>query len=358
MTIPVLKAVPEDFVVTECLPLSAERNRDAPFQYLKIHKRGYTTFQALDMLATGLSLPPTAISAAGLKDEDAVTEQLVAVRGRATPAQLDRINTEGSGGEDRWIQVAHAGYGSQDITIGGLHGNSFQLVVRNLDADLGQTLRTVANKRINMFFVNYYDTQRFGVAGGPKQTHLIGQALLSDDYPHAFELLRASGSAEGARALEHNGDPRSFFTTLDPRTTAFYRSAYSSYHWNRRVGELLVEAAPAEAVELTREDIPYVFPTSTDAAIALLTVQREVEYTKYRWRDGAIRRSTSSRPTVVQSQVNVENVQPDDLFPGSVKATLSFFLPSGCYATTMVSQLFLRLTCHTSDAPELAAVVV
>lgn len=339
----VVKAVPEDFIVNEVMVLP-ERNSEEPrHQYLRLRKKGYTTFEAMDLMARHLGVPPDAVSAAGLKDEDGVTIQTVSVDAEVSSAALEEFNGRWTVGTGRWLSLSTVGHGERRIGIGELLGNAFLLTLRGVEGALARQLRELPRGEASVLFANYFDTQRFGVAGGPKVTHLIGEALLNDDHELAFELQRGSLSHEGELARHHAGGARNFFDGLDQRVTAFYRTAHSSYLWNHRLARLL-EQHSREVEETDREGLCYVFPRTPQALIGVLADRPELEYDKWRWVGGAQRRRVSSRPTVLQTVVTVGDVEADDMFGGLWKCEVSFMLPSGCYATNVVSQFLLQLS--------------
>jgi len=342
MHLPLLKVRPEDFRVTESLGLETAPRDASTHTYLRLWKNGLTTHEALGRLAAALGVDPQDVAAAGLKDEDGITEQYVSVRGLLSREDLDRVNADDGAGEGkRLLRVTPQGTGTTGLRTGELDGNQFRLVVRSLDEQSATTLAQ-GPQRHNHFFVNYYDTQRFGVPGGPKETHLIGEALLAGDEDTAFRLLRRSGSVEGARALLHEGPPAEFWQTLDPRVPVFYRCAHASYEWNAQVRALLSEVAGGQVTHVDSERIPYTFATTRDAMLALLARCPELDYVRYRWTDGECVRSTAPRPTVLQTHISVHGVQPDTLHPGRFACTISFFLPSGGYATAAVRQWFIQ----------------
>lgn len=340
MSVCVLKAVPEDFAVSECLGTATGPAGAADHQYLLLTKRGYTTHQAVAAVAAHLGVEREAVAAAGLKDEDGVTEQTLSLRGAASPEQLADFNRAHAGTD--YMRLSERGHGGAPVVVGELDGNCFRIVARDLDTATADALRAGPAQH-NMFFVNYYDTQRFGVPGGPKQTHLLGGALIDGDDRAAFRLLRESGSPEGGQALAHDGDPAEFLAALDPRVLAFYRCAHASAEWNERLTELVADEGGADTVETDREGLRYVLPRTPAAAREVLRAAPELDCGRYRWTDGEMRYTESPRPTVVQTRVRVLGVRPDDRFPDRWACTLSFFLPSGCYATMAVTQFFQQL---------------
>ncbi|WJY36239.1 tRNA pseudouridine(13) synthase TruD [Streptomyces sp. P9-2B-2] len=360
MRLPLLKVRPEDFRVTETLGLETAPPDASTHTYLLLWKRGLTTHEALGALSEAFGVDAQDVAAAGLKDEDGITEQFVSVGAMLSPQDIERANARGrAGGRDHQWHVTPHGSGTTALRTGELDGNCFRLVVRGLD-ETSATALAEGPRRHTHFFVNYYDTQRFGVPGGPKETHLIGGALLAGDEDTALDLLRRSGSAEGAQALEHEGPADEFWKRLDPRIPVFYRCAHASYEWNARVRALLRESAGAEVAQVEREGLPYAFATTRGAALGLAARCPELDYVRYRWTDGACVRSTAARPTVLQTHLSVHRVEPDPLHPGGFACTLSFFLPSGGYATAAVHQWFVQLLGALGDGapgPEVAAAV-
>ncbi|MEU8786239.1 tRNA pseudouridine(13) synthase TruD [Streptomyces sp. NPDC048637] len=356
MRLPLLKVRPEDFRVTETLGLETASPDASTHTYLLLWKRGLTTHEALGALSEAFGVEVQDVAAAGLKDEDGITEQFVSVRAALSSGDVERANARGrSEGKDREWQVTPHGTGATALRTGELDGNCFRLVVRGVDGPSATALAE-GPRRHTLYFVNYYDTQRFGVPGGPKQTHLIGGALLAGDEDTALDLLRRSGSAEGAQALEYQGPARDFWKRLDPRVPVFYRCAHASFEWNAQVRELLREPAGAEVAHVEREGLPYAFATTRRAVLALAARCPELDYVRYRWTDGVCVRSTAARPTVLQTHLSVHRVEPDPLHPGHFACTLSFFLPSGGYATTAVHQWFVQIPGSLGDgAPDPAA---
>ncbi|MFI2209799.1 tRNA pseudouridine(13) synthase TruD [Streptomyces sp. NPDC020141] len=337
---PVLKHRPEDFRVRENLVVPLTRARSAAHRYLLLHKCGYTTMEAVRWAADRLGLPARDIGYAGLKDEDGETEQLLSVPFSAAEDARPEEELAHSAEPGRWLRLRHYGYGHEPLTVGRLNGNGFRVVLRDLDG--ATAARLEGRGRLSLLFVNYYDTQRFGVPGGPKRTHLVGEALLKEDWGLARRELAGLGAPESGTAERWTGPDRELFRGgLDPRTTAFYLAAHSSADWNARVRDLVADRCPEDSVETSVDGLPYRFPTSGAGAAALLAARHELPYTRYAWRDGPVERATV-RPTVVQTLVTVERSGPDDAFPGRRAVEVGFLLPSGCYATAALRQLVLQ----------------
>jgi tRNA pseudouridine13 synthase len=330
---PVVKHSPADFVVRENLVVDLVPRDAASHQYLLLRKSGYTTFEAIRLIAAELDVPPGEVSYAGLKDEDGITEQLVAV----TAPGMDGPDRTIADGPTRRLELRHYGYGTAPLAVGRLNGNGFRTVIRNLDG--ADAERLAGTRQHTTFFLNYYDIQRFGVPGGKKLTHLVGEAILGDDWDTALKTLGELGTPESAQARDWTGGGREFFRQLEPRVTAFYCAAHASFQWNTALRELTLETCPRESRELRIEGLHYVYVTSPQAAIRVLNVTRDLPNTRYAFTEGQPRATATPRATVVQTALNAENPAPDEFFSGRSRVTLSFFLPSGCYATAALRQI-------------------
>ncbi len=336
----VLKKIPEDFLVRENLVVELVPRGAANQCYLLLRKRGYTTMEAIRVIADRAGVDSREISYGGLKDEDGVTEQLVAVPIRVAPdAGATEWTVVAEGG--RWITLALYGYGTTALEIGGLEGNGFQIVLRDLDEKCALRLRDAG--KIPLLFLNYYDTQRFGVPGGPKQTHLVGAAIREQDWEEARRILVGLCAPESALAESWTGTSEAFFADLDPRTVSFYLAALASWDWNAELNDLVRAHCGLDWAKVGLEGIEYCYPTSPQAVMRVMMAARELPYTRYSFADGVAVSQNSARLTAVQTVVSVGVPTPDEFFAGRHRVTVRFLLPSGCYATAVIRQLLVQL---------------
>ncbi|GLL02119.1 tRNA pseudouridine(13) synthase TruD [Dactylosporangium matsuzakiense] len=329
----VLKHFPTDFVVREVAVPSAARAADASHRFLLLRKCGYTTFEAVRLVADTLGVDPRRVTYCGLKDEDAITEQLIAVGldvpGAAAPHR--------AGTGERWIEWSHYGLGSDGLTIGGLVGNAFRIVVRNLAPAPAQAAHH--QRKFLGYSLNYYWTQRFGVPGGPKRTHMVGRALLDRDWDAALAELAELGSPESASAREWVGSAEHFFLAADPRLTSFYLAAHASHLWNNLVRKTAGEVFDDPGATLELEGIEFLLPSSPRDAIRLMAHADSLPYTRYSFTPDGIEHRESTRSTVLQTSISVTGCEPDPVHDGRYALTLELFLPSGSYATSTVAQV-------------------
>src|SRR5262245_41057543 len=143
-----LKALPEDFVVTEVLDF--ERAPDGPYYVHRLRKEKLDTLEALSILTREAGITREDVAFAGLKDRQAETEQWISIKNKRV--DIDR----------RDLQVRFFARSNAPITSKLSSGNQFRIVARDL------TLLDVAMVRRNLPALlkagmpNYFDDQRFG----------------------------------------------------------------------------------------------------------------------------------------------------------------------------------------------------
>lgn len=200
-----------------------------PYIHFLMQKTNRDSQDALNILARSLGLmhggggggkPVKEISIAGTKDKRGVTVQQVALkRGRRTLDDLWRManglhknvgrqDFRGKGSElinavsrrgDRGIRIAHLRYADDQLHLGQLEGNEFEIVLRNVKVNDRATIDAAMDVLKTSGFINYYGMQRFGTS--TISTHKIGIALLKGDYKAAVELIMSprQGDPEAAQ---------------------------------------------------------------------------------------------------------------------------------------------------------------
>ncbi|HEX4423311.1 MAG TPA: tRNA pseudouridine(13) synthase TruD [Kofleriaceae bacterium] len=334
----IIKHRPDDFFVSENA-LPALRPTGA-YHYWRLRKTGYTTFEAVAWIAATLGVAAADVSYAGLKDEDGVTEQWIAIAGAARgEATLRHASPDGA----RRLELQPCGHADRGLAIGELLGNSFAVTVRGLAREVAEAI--AARTEHVVYFLNYFDDQRFGVPGAPRLTHRIGRALLDGDAARALELVIHAELAESAPARDHRGSPEAFFAALDPRVTSLYLSASSSEHWNDQLAALVRDREPGH--EDRRHGLAWCYAVAPETPRAILAEVPELPFVKYRPAPGRPASELpapklSRRSTVIQAFVRVVRCAEDDSFAGKHKLDVAFTLPGGCYATMCLRQLVLQ----------------
>lgn len=150
-----IKVQPEDFQVTEDLGYQADGFGE--HLLIRVRKTRCNTHYVAEALAKYLKISMRDLSYAGMKDRQAVTEQTFCLRmpGKAMP-DLSGFQLEG-------CLILNVSRHQRKIRTGGLAGNAFQLIVRNIEpsAEVDQRLALIANHGVP----NYFGEQRFGRQG-------------------------------------------------------------------------------------------------------------------------------------------------------------------------------------------------
>jgi tRNA pseudouridine13 synthase len=158
-----IRTVPDDFIVLE--HLSFEPSGEGEHVFLSIEKTGENTDYVARQLAKFAEVKQRDVSYAGLKDRHAVTTQWFSVwlPGKADP--------DWSQFETDTIKVLHSVRHARKLKRGVLSGNSFKIIIRDWQGDKLKTEQQLSAIKTDGI-ANYYGEQRFGHAG-----HNINKAL-------------------------------------------------------------------------------------------------------------------------------------------------------------------------------------
>ena len=153
-----IRSIPEDFRVDEVLGFAPSGAGEHLF--LEIEKRGANTVWVAQRLARWAGVAEHAVSYAGLKDRHAVTRQAFTVHlpKRIAP-DLAALSAESE------FRVLEHAWHARKLPRGALRGNRFVLRLRALTGDAAaiQTrLEAIAQRGVP----NYFGDQRFGREGG------------------------------------------------------------------------------------------------------------------------------------------------------------------------------------------------
>ncbi|MEX0703970.1 MAG: tRNA pseudouridine(13) synthase TruD [Planctomycetales bacterium] len=160
------KVEPEDFEVEE-IP-AYEPSGAGEHLFLWIEKRDVAAEQLQRHVARVLGVSTSDVGMAGLKDRRAVTRQYVSVPA-ARVARIAELNTEA-------IRVLKAERHGNKLKTGHLRGNRFSVLVREVVENAEQIARPIAERVARQGFPNYFGSQRFGHEG---ETLALGFDLLA-----------------------------------------------------------------------------------------------------------------------------------------------------------------------------------
>lgn len=150
-----LKQKPEDFIVEE--DLGFELSGEGEHLCVQVQKRNCNTQVAADALARWAKVPGRQLSYAGLKDKQALTTQWFSIHlpGKADP-DLGSFNEAG-------MEILALKRHNKKIKTGALKGNYFKIKLTELDIqdELSERLQLVKVDGVP----NYFGSQRFGHQG-------------------------------------------------------------------------------------------------------------------------------------------------------------------------------------------------
>ncbi len=175
-----IKEKPEDFIVEEIRPDGHVLARGEEYKFREksacspgegalifvLEKNNWGTIGAIREIAKRLRISQKRLNFAGTKDRRAITTQRCSVQG------LEREALEALKIKD--IILKPLAYGAE-VKLGDLTGNRFTILVKDVDPD----------KKLPEVIPNYFGEQRFGTLR--PITHLVGKAIVEENVKEAVE---------------------------------------------------------------------------------------------------------------------------------------------------------------------------
>ncbi|HGJ5854485.1 tRNA pseudouridine(13) synthase TruD [Arsenophonus nasoniae] len=150
-----IKLTAEDFIVRENLGFLPEGEGEHLMVYVR--KKGCNTQFVAEQLARFVGISPRSVSYAGLKDRQAVTEQWFCLHlpGKEDP-DINQFSLAG-------CEILLAKRQKRKLRIGSLKGNDFEITLRQISDQRAVETRLQQIKILGV--ANYFGEQRFGRAG-------------------------------------------------------------------------------------------------------------------------------------------------------------------------------------------------
>jgi tRNA pseudouridine13 synthase len=167
---------PEDFLVDE-IPLF-EPEGSGEHCYVLLRKRRWTTPDAIRALARAAGVRERDVGSAGLKDKHAVTTQWLSLPGAAAPAESWQL-PDGL----ELVQVSKSG---RKLRTGQQRGNRFRIRLTGVSEGALERAQAIAARLAERGLPNYFGAQRFGHGG--------------QNLEQALGWLSAGASTSGPRA--------------------------------------------------------------------------------------------------------------------------------------------------------------
>jgi len=179
---------PEDFIVEEIaedgkiIKLGKKfvmNNELGNYTVFALQKRMWSTQDAIKALADSLGVQTRCFSAAGNKDRNAVTTQLVSCWS-IKPERIMKISIKD-------LRILGCWTSNKPVDVGHLLGNNFKIRIERVEDC------TAAKKVINetdALFPNYFGPQRFGMRGN---NHIVGRHIVRGDFQAAVKEFIENG---------------------------------------------------------------------------------------------------------------------------------------------------------------------
>ena len=337
-----IKDVPEDFEVEE-IPAYAPSG-EGGFLYLWVEKRDMGAEYFVRQIAKRLGLSNGEVGTAGMKDRRAVTRQMVSVPD-SVAERVDAVNGDG-------IRVLSVGRHGNKLRPGHLHGNRFNIRIRDVTDDAETRLAAIVERIKSLGLPNFYGPQRFGRDG---ETLRLGMALLrKEELPRLADGRRANLRNPFLRKLALSAGQAGLFNQyLAARMNdGLFRTVVGGdvmAKWPFG-GMFVAQDVPVEQVRFDARETVHAgpifgrktFPAAADA------VQREAQVLADA---GLSKESFAGFGKLVQGTRRHNLIYLEDLSairePEGVR--VGFTLPAGSYATVLLREIMKNDSCASDD---------
>ena len=330
---PIFKQHPRDFVVEEVALYPPDGEGSHCLVY--VEKEGLNTEQLVTGVAERAGVDRRDIGYAGRKDRWALTRQWLSVPNTSVD--------EASAWEGEGWRVLETEAHRQKLRVGHLRANHFTLRVRSVDADTARAAKERLQQAEEKGFANRFGDQRFGRHGGnaEKARRMLAGEIKIRNRRMARFLVSALQSEAFNLVLERR---HRIVPPLDGELS-----------WERLVdgdiaqivasgGSFLVRDAAAEQSRMAAREIVPTGPMPGSKVLRAAGRVGELEHKVFeemgcadlvqgripRLRVDGGRRVLAVRP----SNCRFEYAAKDK------SALIEFSLPSGCYATVLLEELF------------------
>jgi len=385
-----LKRVPEDFQVEELTDVAPSAG---PFALYRLTKRWLGTPEAVEAILQCWRIERQRVSYGGLKDFHGVTQQHLTIE-QGPRRDLHQAR----------FDLSYLGQVPQHFHARDVAGNRFVVVLRDLAPAAADRCQTALSALASQGVPNYFDDQRFGSVGHSGQ--FIAEPWCHGDYERALWLALADPNDHDTPAdvdekaflrdhwgdwpacqprmaqpdrcrivgllADRPGDFRAAIARLPIDLRSLYASAFQSHLWNRLLDRYLrTLCGPEQLGVLPLRLFPVAYPRELEQRQAATLASCELPLPSARLKpdpgpirdllDETLREfgielrqirikyprdtffSKGYRSTMFVPQQLSHTLEPDELYAERRKASLSFTLSRGCYATLLVKRLEAEL---------------
>lgn len=296
--------------------------------YVRVQKQGLTT-RDLVLALTRENIPEKSIGVAGLKDKFAVTSQWLSVPQREAEKLSVLEELEG-------VSVLERSRHKNKLAIGHLKGNRFTVRVRGADTDALAKAKAILDELRNVGVPNYFGPQRFG-RGGTNAVDGFKQ-VRGEWVPGGQRLKRFFVSALQSLLFNYLLDKR----IQDGVFADLVLGDWAKKHDTGGVFEVLDEAEGERAKRLEVSATLPLYGKKVKLS-GLAAGEREqvgLDYYGLRWTDFTSRRGDRRLTRFPLSEA--------ELIPEDDGYSLSFFLPKGAFATSLLREV-MKLEVDAED---------
>lgn len=326
------KQHPDDFQVNECL--GYELTGDGEHIYLYVEKTNLNTAFVAEQLAKFCKLPLRQVTYAGRKDKYAVTRQWFGIHVPGKHAfDWSAFDLEGT-------RILEAKRHNKKLRTGQLQGNNFVITLRDVSAP--EAIITRLTQIGNDGAPNYYGSQRFGVQ----------RIQESGEVQRGGNLHMAERMINGEEIRNRN-----------KRSMAL--SALRSWLFNEGIStrlqqDKLTTILPGDVINLSGSNSIFVADNS-DSTLAQRLAEKDISTTLPLWGKGELGSHSAAEQLEQRIFAPYEKVtgylasqglkmerRAAIIWPGQLECqaqgdtlTIRFFLPPGCFATSILRECAL-----------------
>ncbi len=183
-----IKQIPQDFIVNEIFDLNELSKKDEGkgqvYYYFLLKKTNYTQIRAIEKIAKIFSVSRRDIHFAGSKDKDAITSQLISIKGINKKTFENNLNFLNEKVID--LELEYLGIFNSRVNLSDNIANYFEITIRELDKNEIKLIQKNIPKLEDLGLYNYFDSQRFGYANN---SHLIGKNIIKNNLEEAVYII-------------------------------------------------------------------------------------------------------------------------------------------------------------------------
>jgi len=359
-----------------------QENKD--YLIVDMEKINTTTTSAINQLSRFIHVSRKKINYAGLKDKRSISSQRLSIY-NPSKGRISKFLYKN-------IKIYNPFWSSEDISIGKLKSNRFEITIRQIENKSKEDVKKIileAFKEIKeKSLINYFGEQRFG--GIREITHKVGKLILMKRYKEAVILYLTSTSSYENQEIQDarnslketldfrkhaahfpsrtgyeiamlnylSNNPNDFLGALKvlPKAMQYlFTHAYQSYLFNELINLRFergygLDKIPGDKIIDGEIYLPLFgfeskFSESTAGELERELLKKEnISFNHFRNSEYSVVSSKGEfrRLTTTVDNLELIDISEDELNEGMLKATVSFVLNKGQYATVLMRELIKK----------------